>query len=322
MKQIAILMGGYSEEAVISMKSAEVVFENLDRKLYNPYKVLINRDKWVVLVDNQQYEIDKNDFSAQIKGEKLKFDGIFNTIHGIPGENGFLQAYFELINIPFTGADFFTSALTFNKKACCDLLKINGICTANHFLIRKNGVLLLEEITKKARFPLFVKPNQSGSSFGASKVSKEEELPKAIENAFLQGDEVLIETFLQGREFSISVVKFKGEIRVLPITEIISENDFFDYEAKYQGKSKEITPANLSEDIKEKLNNLAKKIYKVLNLKGFSRMDFIVVENEPYFLEVNTNPGLSKESILPTQALEAEISLKELFNDYISSIFV
>ena len=264
-----------------------------------------------------EFPIDKNDFSVTVNGEKIKFDVVFNAIHGTPGEDGLMQAYLELLNIPQTSCDYYQAALTFNKRDMLSVLKPYGIKTATSFYLNLGDEINVESILNKVGLPCFVKPNKSGSSFGISKVKTTEEFLPAIENAYKEDDEIIIESFLDGTEVSVGVINYKGKVTVLPITEIVSENDFFDYEAKYLGKSQEITPARISDEMKDKIEIVAKRAYEILKMKGFSRSEFIIVNNEPFMLEMNTVPGLTDGSILPQQAKEAGISLPELFENAI-----
>lgn len=318
MKNVAIVMGGYSSEYKISLTSGNVVFNQLNKTKYRLFRIHILPEKWVYVDENEkEFSINKHDFSVIIDGKTIFFDVVFNAIHGTPGEDGLLQAYFQLLGIPQTSCDYYQAALTFNKRDLLSVLKPYGIKTATSFYLNLGDTINSEEIISKVGLPCFVKPNKSGSSFGISKVKSLEELLPAIENAYKEDNEIIIESFLDGTEVSVGVINYKGEIKVLPITEIVSENDFFDYEAKYLGKSKEITPARISEELKVKIENVAKRAYEVLKMKGFSRSEFIIVNNEPHMLEMNTIPGLTTESILPQQAHEAGISLPELFENAI-----
>lgn len=316
-KNIAIVMGGYSSEVEISLKSGEVVFNSLDANKYALYKVYILKEKWVVIHNKKEYQIIKDDFSVIIDEEHIQFDCVFNAIHGDPGENGVLIAYFDLIGMNHTSAPFYQMALAFNKRDTLSVVKEYGIPTATSFYMHHRDEILTDKIIKKVGLPCFVKPNRAGSSFGISKVYEEENLKAAIEKACQEDEEILIESFLDGTEVSVGVIEYQGKLTVLPITEIVSENDFFDYEAKYEGKSQEITPARISAAEKEKVVSLATKVYQVLNMKGFSRSEFIIVDGAPYFLEINTVPGMTKESLLPQQAKEASISLTDLFDNAI-----
>ncbi len=313
-------MGGYSSEVEISLKSGSVVYNYLNKKKYNPYKIHILNDKWV-LVDNNndEYAINKHDFSVKVKDKIIFFDCVFNAIHGIPGENGAILAYFDLIGLKHTSAPFYQMALTSNKRDTLSVLKEYGISTAKSVYLNKGDFVNTNKIIEKVGLPCFVKPNNAGSSFGISKVHTEQELIPALETAYKEDSEILIESFLDGTEVSIGVIQYKGEVVVLPITEIVSENDFFDYEAKYEGKSQEITPARISNVQEKKVTEIAKRIYKILNMSGFSRSEYIFVNDEPHFLEMNTVPGLTEASILPQQANCAGISLPDLFSNAIES---
>lgn len=317
-KNIAIIMGGYSSEYKISLISGGVVYDYLDKEKFNAFKIHIFKDKWVYIDhDHKEYNVNRHDFSVTLDNETLKFDCIFNAIHGSPGEDGLMQAYFQIIGIPQTACDYYQAALTFNKRDLLSVLKPYGIKSAPSYYMNLGDTVNEDAIIEKVGLPCFVKANKAGSSFGISKVYKKEELLKAIDNAFLEDNEILIESFLNGTEVSVGVIKFQGQTKVLPITEIVSENDFFDYEAKYEGKSQEITPARISNAQEEKVTKMAKKAYEVLKMKGFSRSEFIFVDDEPFMLEMNTTPGLTTESILPQQAKIAGISLSELFESAI-----
>ena len=319
-KNIAIVMGGYSSEVNISLKSGNVVYNHLNKEKYNPFRVHILKEKWVALdTSDTEYTIDKNDFSFLLGDKKIIFDCVFNAIHGAPGENGELLAYFNLINLKHTSAPFYQMALTFNKRDTLSVVKEYGIKTAFSVYLNKGDVVNLDKIIAKVGLPCFVKPNNAGSSYGISKVHTKTEMLPALEKAYQEDSEILIESFLDGPEVSVGVIKYKGETKVMPITEIVTENDFFDYEAKYEGKSQEITPARISEAIKMKVEEAAKKVYTILNMSGFSRSEFILVDNEPFFLEMNTVPGLTENSILPQQAQAAGIILKELFDNAIEN---
>ena len=318
MKNIAIIMGGYSSEYKISLISGNVVYQFLDKTKYNAFQIHILKEKWVYVDDNNdEFQIDKNDFSVTISGNKITFDCVFNAIHGTPGEDGLMQAYFELLNISQTSCDYYQAALTFNKRDLLSVLKPYGIKTATSYYLNKGDAINTDEIVAKVGLPCFVKPNKAGSSFGISKVKTAAELPTAIEVAYREDNEIIIESFLDGTEVSVGVINYKGIITVLPITEIVSENDFFDYEAKYLGKSQEITPARISDEMTQKVSELAKRAYEVLKMKGFSRSEFIIVDGEPFMLEMNTIPGLTTESLIPQQAKAAGISLEDLFTNAI-----
>jgi D-alanine-D-alanine ligase len=317
-KNIAIIMGGYSSEYDISLKSGQVVYKTLDKSKYNAYRVHIFKNKWVFVNDmDEEFPIDKNDFSVLVNDTRITFDCVFNAIHGSPGEDGFMQGYFELLHIAHTSCNMYQAALTFNKRDCLSALKPYGIKTAASYFVNLGDPIDEDAIVNKVGLPCFVKANRAGSSFGISKVYKKEDLQQALDVAFKEDDEVIIESFLDGIEISVGVITYKGDTVVLPLTEIVSENDFFDYEAKYLGKSQEITPARISEDKAELVRTLAKKVYNVLKLKGFSRSEYIFKNGEPHLLEVNTVPGLTAASILPQQAAAAGISVSELFENAI-----
>ncbi len=317
-KNIAIIMGGYSSEYKISLTSGNVVYETLDRAKYNPYRIHIFKDKWVYVDDEDlEFSIDKNDFSINVDSFKITFDCVFNAIHGSPGEDGYMQGYFELLGIPHTSCPMYQAQITFNKRDCLSVLKPYGIKTAESYYLNLGDTVDADAIIAKVGLPCFVKANKAGSSFGVTKVHKKEDLQQAIDVAFKEDDEIIIESFLDGVEVSVGVIIYKGETKVLPITEIVSENDFFDYEAKYLGKSQEITPARLTPEQEDKVNTLAKKVYEVLRMTGFSRSEYIFKDGEPHLLEMNTVPGLTKASILPQQAAAAGISLSDLFDNAI-----
>ena len=317
-KNIAIAMGGYSSEYEISLKSWSTAYKWLDLDRYTPYRVLIDREKWVVLdrAENQ-YPVNRHDFTAEIGGTPLKFDCVFNAIHGSPGEDGLLHAYFDLIGMHYTSCGAYQAALTFNKRDLLSVLKPRGVHCATSYLIDKGQEIRPREIFDRVGLPCFVKANRAGSSYGTSFVKKESELDNALQAAFAEDDEVLIESALKGTEVSVGVIRYQGETRVLPITEIVPEGEFFDYEAKYLGKSQEITPARLDSKTREEVTRTARFIYETLKMKGFSRSEFILMDGVPYFLELNTTPGLTEASILPQQAREAGISLTDLFGSAI-----
>ncbi|WP_370391715.1 D-alanine--D-alanine ligase [uncultured Winogradskyella sp.] len=317
-KNIAIIMGGYSSEYQISIKSGSVVKACLDSTKYNGYCIHIFKDKWVhVDEDSNEHPIDKNDFSIVVDNKKIVFDCVFNAIHGSPGEDGLMQAYFELLNIPHTSCNMYQAALTFNKRDLLATLRPYGIKTATNYCLNLGDPIDEDAIIKKVGLPCFVKANKAGSSFGITKVYEKRDLNEAIDKAFREDNEIIIESFLDGVEVSVGVITYKGKVMVLPLTEIVSENDFFDYAAKYQGQSQEITPARISKDLAQKVRKEAKRIYEILKLKGLSRSEFIFKDDEPYLLEVNTVPGLTEESILPQQARAAGITLPMLFENAI-----
>lgn len=321
-KNIAIVMGGYSSEAEISLKSGQVVYEHLNRERYNAYRVHILKDKWVYVDESgREHPINMEDFTTTVNGYKTRFDAVFNAIHGHPGEDGTLLAYFELLGIPHSSAPFYQMAVAFNKRDCLSLLKPYGIHCAASVYLNEGDAIDEDEILEKVGLPCFVKPNRSGSSFGISKVYHKKDLQKAIGKAFEEDDQILIEAFLDGIEVSVGVITYEQKTKVMPVTEIVTENDFFDYQAKYLGESQEITPARISETQRENIEREAEKIYRSMQLKGLSRIDFIIIGDIPYFIELNMVPGLTAESILPKQALEAGISLEDLFGSAIEGSF-
>ncbi len=311
-------MGGFSSEYEISLKSGNVVYETLDKNKYKPYRIHVFKSKWVYVDDeDQEFPLNRHDFSLELEGRRITFDCIFNAIHGTPGEDGYIQAYFHLLNIPQTSCGMYQAALTFNKRDCLSVLKPFGIKMAKSYYLNHGDEINEAVIVQEVGLPCFVKANKAGSSFGISKVYEQKDLKAAIDHAFKEDDEVLIEEFLDGTEVSVGVITFEGKIKVLPITEIVSENDFFDYNAKYLGESQEITPARISEAMARSVSELAKSIYEILGMTGFSRSEFIFREGIPHLLEVNTVPGLTEESILPQQAVAAGISLEKLFDNAI-----
>lgn len=322
MKTIAIVAGGDSSEFEISVKSAGEVEQILSAR-YKAYTIIIKGTTWYWEDKKGRFHnIDKNDFSLSAGEEHIRFDGVFIAIHGTPGENGLLQGYFDMMGIPYTSCSAFCSALTFNKQACKLYLKEYGITMAEAILIRKGESLDPVKLVSQAGLPCFVKPNDSGSSFGVTKVKKAEEMLPAIDTAFKESNEVLIEAFMNGREVACGVLRTKNKTLVLPVTEIISKNEFFDYEAKYTpGRSEEVTPADMPEAITHEIQEISRYIYDLLGCKGIVRVDFIVIGNNPYFIEINTIPGMTKESLVPKQAAAAGISLEELYSLAVENMF-
>lgn len=315
MKTIAIAAGGDSSEFEISVKSAHQVSKVLSSR-YITYIIMIRGTNWYWEdPKGMVHKVDKNDFSLITADKKIRFDGVFIAIHGTPGENGLLQGYFDMMKIPYSSCNAFCSALTFNKQACKLFLKEYGIKMADAILLRKGEKIDAEDIIKRMKLPCFVKPNDSGSSFGVTKVKKHEELLPAIEVAFRESNEVLIEKLLSGREVACGVLKTRKKTLVLPVTEIISKNEFFDYEAKYTpGFSDEVTPAKMETHVTKEIQRLSLHIYELLGCNGIVRVDFIVAGDQPYFLEINTIPGMTEESLVPKQAAAHGISLEELFS--------
>jgi D-alanine-D-alanine ligase len=321
MKTIAIVAGGDSSEFEISVKSAREVKKELSSR-FEVYIIMLKGVDWYWEDKKGRYHsIDKNNFTLIVDDTRIRFDAVFIAIHGTPGENGLLQGYFEIMKIPYTGCNAFSSALTFNKKACKLYLKEYDILMADDMTVRKGDHFDPKEIIKRTGLPCFVKPNDSGSSFGVTKVKKKEDLLQAMETAFKESDEVMIEAYMEGREVACGVAKTKSKALILPVTEIISKNEFFDYEAKYTpGKSDEVTPADMSAHITDEIQRLSSKIYDLLDCRGIVRVDFIVKNEKPYFLEVNSIPGMTEESIIPKQARAAGINLEDLYSMVVEDV--
>jgi len=317
-KTIALVTGGFSGEAVISYRSANTIDNNLDRDKFNVYKIDVNPKGWFYeLADGRKVEIDKNDFSLPLDNEKIDFDVVFIGMHGTPGEDGKLQGYFDTLKIPYTSCDATTSAITFNKRYTVAVAKMAGISVANSVHLFKHSPVPAAQVLNQVKLPVFVKPSNGGSSIGMSKVDKREDLDAAIAKAFNEDEQVLIEEMVKGKEYTVGVFKTKGNIIVLPLTEVRADDDkeFFDFEAKYQGKSTETTPAVVDEVIADKIRAAAHKIYAVFNCRGVVRIDFIYNEEngQPFMLEINTIPGQSEASIVPQQVRAMGWSLKEFY---------
>jgi D-alanine-D-alanine ligase len=323
-KKIALVTGGYSGEAVISYKSATTIEKNIDADKWDCYKIDINPAGWFyIAADGQKIPVDKNDFSITVNNTKINFDAVLVGLHGTPGEDGKLQGYFDCLKIPYTSCDAATSALTFNKRYTVAVAAFAGMHVAKSLHLFKNIPVTVDTILKELQLPLFVKPNNGGSSLGISKVKETGELQHALDKAFNEDDQVLVEEFISGREFTIGVFKSKGKIIALPITEIISKNEFFDFEAKYEGASEEVTPANVAESIAEKVRAEAIRAYSVFNCNGIVRIDFIYNEADgnPYMLEINTVPGQSAASLVPQQVVAMGWTLKEFYSALIEECF-
>jgi len=323
-KKIALITGGYSGEAVISYKSATTIEKHIDTEKWDCYKIDINPKGWYYMAsEGPQVPVDKNDFSITVNGNKIQFDAVLVGLHGTPGEDGKLQGYFDCLKIPYTSCDAATSALTFNKRYTVAVASFAGMHVAKSLHLFKNIPASPAEILSQLKLPLFVKPNNGGSSLGISKVKAAAELQAALDKAFNEDDQVLVEEFIGGREFTIGVYKSKGKIIALPITEIISKNEFFDFEAKYEGASEEITPANVEEAVAEKVRAEARKAYAVFNCNGIVRIDFIYQESDgyPYLLEINTVPGQSEASLVPQQVVAMGMTLKEFYSALIEECF-
>ena len=318
-KKIALVTGGYSGEATISYKSATTIYNHLNKDQYEVYKIDVNPEGWFYEDEKgKRAEVDKNDFTLMLNGQKISFDAVFIGMHGTPGEDGKLQGYFDIMDLPYTSCNAATSALTFNKRYTVAVAAMAGIPVAKSVHLFKHTKYNADEILSMLAPPLFVKPNNGGSSIGMSKVTEPSKLEEALRKAFREDDQVLVEQMIQGREFTVGVYKTKGQITVLPITEISAheEKDFFDFEAKYGGKSTEITPAQIRDDWKSQLESTAKKIYQVFNCRGVVRIDFIynAEENRPYMLEINTIPGQSDASVIPQQVRATGGSLQAFYS--------
>lgn len=318
-KNIALLAGGYSGEFVISMQTAETIKDSLDPEKYNVFLLVITRDEWYHEAGGRKYAVDKNDFTLTINKKKIVFDAAFIAMHGTPGEDGRIQGYLDMMQIPYTTCNAIVSALTFNKSYCNKVVKsFNVVNIANSVLLIKGEPYSMGAILDQLKLPVFVKPNESGSSLGVSKVKDVAGLLPAIERAFKEDNQVLIEEFIEGRELTIGVYRANGYLHALPTTEIISKNEFFDYEAKYTpGVTNEVTPADIDNQLREQLENKSTFIYRHLNCRGVVRMDFILQNKTEklFFLEVNTMPGQSENSIVPQQVRASGKTLREFYTE-------
>jgi len=314
---IAIVAGGDSGEYGISMKSGMVVFETIDREKYEPFLIQVRGSEWFSEINGEKFLIDKNDFSLSMDNRTIDFECVFFAIHGSPGENGKLPAYFEMLRIPYTSCDSAVSALTFNKNLCNRVVASYGVKVSPSMHFFKGNTDIEAQILESLRIPLFVKPNGSGSSVGMSKVNKAEELAPAIVKAFAEDTEILVEQFIKGREFTCGVLEVKNHLTVFPVCEIKSKKEYFDYEAKYDPNlAEEILPANIPATLETTIKETSAYLFKKLNCKGVVRFDYIYSETEDkiYFLEVNTVPGLTNQSIVPNMAAEIGISKTQLFS--------
>ncbi len=315
-KNIALVTGGYSGEAEISYKSAITVGNHVDREKFEVYKIDINpQGWWYEAADGQRSAVNREDFSITAQGKKINFDVVLLCIHGTPGEDGKLQGYLDMLHLPYTSCDAATSALTFNKRFTVAVAAFGGIHVAKSVHLFKHTAVTPQQVLAELQLPLFVKPNNGGSSIGMSKVTEAAALQPALDKAFREDDQVLVEEYIKGREFTVGVFKTKGKILVLPITEVATTNVFFDFEAKYSGKSEETTPAKIEESMAEKIRAAATRVYEVLNCRGIVRIDFIYQEDRgvPYMLEVNTVPGQSQASVVPQQVKAMGWALKDFY---------
>lgn len=318
-RTVAIIAGGDSSEHEVSMNSAKGIYSFIDKEKYNLYIVELSKKAWeAVLPDGTRSKIDKNDFSFMDGENKVKPDFAYITIHGTPGENGILQGYFELLDIPYSTCDVLVSAMTFSKFTLNQYLKGFGIRVAESMLVNKRFGIDNKDVVEKIGLPCFIKPNASGSSFGVTKVKTEDQIQPALEAAFAESDDVMIEAFMDGIELANGCYKTKNKSVVFPITEVVSDNEFFDYNAKYKGEVTEITPARLSPELTERVKKLTSAIYDILGCKGIVRIDYIITEGDKInMLEINTTPGMTATSFIPQQVRAAGIDIKDVMTDII-----
>jgi len=319
MKKIAVICGGYSGEAAVSMKSAAMVMNNIDRNQYEPTKVVITPDRWYAEWEGSEVDMDKNNFSVPTPSGAYGFDAAFIIVHGTPGEDGQLQGYLNMIGLPYTTGDVLNMAVTFNKKMTTRTLGQMGFRVAKSIVLNRDEPYSVSFLTANLGLPCFVKPNCGGSSIGTSRVNVSEEMHIALEKGFKEDEQVIIEEFIAGTEVTCGVIKYQGKVMALPITEIVSKKEFFDFEAKYQGASEEITPARLSEEITRSIQSQCEDIYKKLECRGMIRIDFLIRGEETFVVEVNTVPGFTEASIIPQQAGVIGISKTELITTVLNS---
>lgn len=323
-RNIAIVAGGYSSEYIVSLRSADGLYSFIDHDKYNIYKVFIEKGKWSVCIsEGNEVPVDKNDFSfMQPNGDKTKFDFAYITIHGTPGENGLLQGYFEMLQVPYSSCNPLVSALTFNKYTCAQFLKSQGVSVPDAIRLYTEEEIDPERIISKLGLPVFVKPNDGGSSFGVTKVKEISQLNEAIQKAFKEGNEVVIESFIPGIEVTCGCYKTDEKKVVFPLTEVVTENEFFDYGAKYNGESQEITPARISDELTEWIRHETARIYDIIGAKGLIRIDYIIpTNNRPVMLEINTTPGMTVASFIPQQIKAAHLDIKDVMSEIIENEF-
>ena len=311
---IAVISGGDSSEFVVSVKSGANVYKAINTEKYNPWLIQMKGSEWIVLQNDVKIaDIDKSDFSFTFENEKVTFSFAYITIHGTPGEDGILQGYFELLGIPYSTCNVHTSSLTFNKWFCNNYLGSFGVKMAKSVKISRGDVINSAEIVEKLGLPIFIKPNAGGSSFGVTKVKTQDEVEPAIKNAWNESNDALIEQFIDGKEFTCGLVKIKNKKILFPVTEVLPKNEFFDFEAKYTpGAAEEITPARLPAHLFEKCQNISSEIYDLCQCSGIVRMDYILKDEEFYFLEVNTTPGMTATSFIPQQINAMGLTLKDI----------
>jgi len=319
-KIVALIYGGDSSEAEVSVKSGKHMAGHIDREKYEVYEIMLKGNDWRVDTGGgETVQIDKSDFSFSLNGKKVVFDVALIMIHGTPGEDGLLQAYFEMVGVKYTTCSSSVSAITFNKYACKCYLRDTGINMAKEVFLHRGESYSSSEIIEKLGLPLFVKPNDGGSSFGVTKVKKAEDLEAAIKAAFLEGETILIEEYIAGREMTNGAFEAGGKVVKLPVTEIIPKNEFFDYEAKYLGASQEICPAQIPAELSERIIDMTHKMYRYLGCKGVVRMDYIVRGNDIFFLEINTVPGMTEMSLVPQQVRATGMTIKDFLTNLLES---
>lgn len=321
-KTIALVTGGFTGESVVSFKSADFVESQIDPNKYEVYKIIVLKQGWYYVdAASVKHPVDRNDFTIMPAGRRISFDAAFIMIHGSPGEDGKLQGYFDMLDIPYTSCDALTSSLTMNKGYSKAIVSgITGLHIARSIQLFENSGSASRDLPGSLKLPLFIKPNNGGSSIGMSKVKTEAELPEALEKAFKEDTQVLVEEFVEGREFSIGVYKGKQGIKVLPATEVIPANDFFDFEAKYTpGATEEITPGRMSDEEKSRVEQIVSDIYLKLNCKGMVRIDYFLQKESSnfYFIEINTIPGQTAQSFIPQQVRAAGLNISEFYGELI-----
>lgn len=320
-KNIAIVYGGYSSEAVVSEKSLAGLLTFIDSEKYNLIPLFISQAEWSAVINGVHYPVDRADFSFTANGVKTKIDFAYITIHGAPGENGQLTGYFEMLGLPHSTCPSLTSAMTYDKFVCNSYLRSFGIKVADSVIVKKGRPYDAKAIAERLGLPCFVKPSAAGSSFGVSKAKKVEDIQPAIDKAFTECTDVVIESFLDGTEVTCGLYKTKERTVIFPLTEVVSSNEFFDYEAKYTpGKTQEITPARVPDSERDKVQKIASEVYDIMNMKGIARIDFIIMHGEPYLLEVNTTPGMTATSFIPQQIKASGVKLSDVFTEVIEDI--
>lgn len=321
-KNIAIVWGGYSSESVVSEKSMQGIYSFIDKNSYNIYKIKIERESWTADIDGQECLVDKNDFTIQTAEGRIKIDFAYITIHGTPGEDGHLQGYLDMLDIPYSTCGMMASAITFNKFVCNNFLKNFGFNVAKSVYLSRDTKYDIDEIIDYLKLPVFVKPNTGGSSFATTKVKSREDMQSAIDSAFGEASDVIVESFISGREVTCGCYKTKERVVLLPLTEVVTQNEFFDYNAKYMGQVEEITPARLPEKITTHIQALTSKIYDLVNAKGIIRADFIISDGTPYLLEVNTTPGMTVTSFIPQQVKAANMNMTDVLSEIIENEYL